>query len=44
MTILTTLESYYDMAPRASATTEQVGPFTLKPQRSGFTMRRAPAS
>ena len=29
MTILTTLESYYDMAPRASATTEQVGPFTL---------------
>jgi ribosomal protein S18 acetylase RimI-like enzyme len=29
VTILTTLESYYDMAPRASATTEQVGPFTL---------------
>jgi ribosomal protein S18 acetylase RimI-like enzyme len=29
VTILTTLERYYDTAPRASATTEQVGPFTL---------------
>jgi ribosomal protein S18 acetylase RimI-like enzyme len=29
VTILTTLERYYDTAPRASATAEQVGPFTL---------------
>ncbi len=29
MTILTTLERYYDTAPRASAAAEQVGPFTL---------------
>ncbi len=29
VTDLATLESYYDTAPRANATTEQVGPFTL---------------
>lgn len=29
MTVLTTLERYYDAAPRPLATTEDVGPFTL---------------
>src|SRR4051794_9154444 len=29
VTILDTLERYYDTAPRAQATTEEVGPFTL---------------
>ena len=29
MTTLDTLETYYDSAPRASATVEEVGPFTL---------------
>ena len=28
-TLLADLESYYDTAPRASATTEEIGPFTL---------------
>jgi ribosomal protein S18 acetylase RimI-like enzyme len=29
VTVLATLERYYDTAPRAQATTEEVGPFTL---------------
>lgn len=29
VTVLTTLERYYDAAPRPQATTEEVGPFTL---------------
>ena len=31
--LLRTLETYYDEAPRASATTEEIGPFTLFLQR-----------
>ncbi|HLN78825.1 MAG TPA: GNAT family N-acetyltransferase [Nocardioidaceae bacterium] len=35
MSLLSTLEAYYDAAPRPTATTEEVGPFTLFLRKEG---------
>ena len=35
VTLLSTLETYYDAAPRPSATTEEIGPFTLFLRKEG---------